>query len=366
MEIQNQQVFQKDIKEGIVKKPVRSKAGVTVLTVVLKPRKCNHGTCVYCPGGETTPQSYTDKSPAIMRAMAFNYDIEKQVSARLEALKKMNHPTDKIEVIILGGTFLQYETEYQEYVIKSTYDVLNGDKSNTLELAKKFNEKSEHRVVALCIENRPDNCSEEDINRMLSYGCTRVELGVQILDDEIYKKINRGHTVKDVVDATQRLKDAGFKIGYHIMPGLPFSNPKKDLNLFKKVFSDERFKPDQIKIYPCQIVEGSQLSVIYRKGRMDYETYSEDVLQNLVEKMLIEVPEYCRVMRIMREIPSDLIVNPSNTNLRKEISDDLKERGIKLREIRSREIGFQDFDFAKVSHPPTLNVVKYGASGGKE
>ena len=223
MQIKNQQIFQKELKEGIVKKPVRSVSGVTPLTVVLKPRGCNHGVCIYCPGGEKqgVPQSYTNKSPAIMRAMALNYDPYEQVKARLNVLKKMNHPTDKIEIIVLGGTFLQYEKDYQIKVIKACYDVLNGEISKNLEEAKKLNEKAESRVVALCIENRPDNCSEEEIKRMLNYGCTRVELGVQMPDDVLYKITNRGHTVKDVVDATQRLKDAGFKVGYHVMPGLP-------------------------------------------------------------------------------------------------------------------------------------------------
>jgi len=218
------------------KKPVRSKSGITPLSVVLKPKKCSHGNCLYCPGGNNIPQSYTDKSPAIMRARALNYDIKKQVQARLNSLIAMGHPTEKIELIIIGGTFLQYPMNYQYDTIKSCYDILNGKKSKNLEQAKKLNEKARHRIVALCIENRPDNCSSEDIKRMLKFGCTRVEIGVQILDNEIYKKVNRGHAIKDVIDATYRLKNAGFKVGYHIMPGLPYSNPKKDLKKFKLLF----------------------------------------------------------------------------------------------------------------------------------
>ncbi len=361
MEIVNQQVYQKEIRDGTVKKPVRSKAGVTVLTVVLKPRKCNHGTCVYCPGGETTPQSYTDKSPAIMRAMAFDYDVERQVYARLEALKKMNHPTDKIEVIILGGTFLQYETEYQEYVIKSTYDVLNGKKSKTLKAAKKLNENAEHRVVALCIENRPDNCSEEEIKRMLSYGTTRVEIGIQMPDDEIYKKINRGHNLQDVVDASKRLKDAGFKVGYHIMPGLPGSDPKKDIKLFKMIFDDGRFRPDQLKIYPCQIVEGAPLEKIAKVS--GYKPYDTETTKKVVEEMMKLIPEYCRIMRIMREIPKERVVEGiEKLDLRKDIEDDLKKDKFHLREIRSREVGFVK-ELGKKIH---LKTLKYESSGGDE
>ncbi|PIN90017.1 tRNA uridine(34) 5-carboxymethylaminomethyl modification radical SAM/GNAT enzyme Elp3 [Candidatus Pacearchaeota archaeon CG10_big_fil_rev_8_21_14_0_10_32_14] len=373
MEIANQQTYQKEVKEGTVKKPVRSKAGVTVLTVVLKPRKCNHGTCVYCPGGETTPQSYTDKSPAIMRAMAFDYDIVKQVSARLDALVKMNHPTDKIEVIILGGTFLQYEKEYQEYVIKSTYDVLNGDyayasrdtekrvRSKTLEAAKKLNEKAQHRVVALCIENRPDNCSEEEIKQMLRFGTTRVEIGIQMPDNEIYKNINRGHTLQDVIEASKRLKDAGFKVGYHIMPGLPGSDPKKDIKLFKMIFDDERFRPDQLKIYPCQIVAGAPLEKIAKVS--GYKPYDEKTTKKVVEEMMKLIPEYCRIMRIMREIPKELVVQGiEKLDLRKDIEDDLKKDNIHLREIRMREVGFQKILGKNIK----LKIIEYDSSGGKE
>ena len=373
MQIKNQQVLQKELREGIVKKPVRSKAGVTVLTVVLKPRKCDHGVCLYCPGGDDVPQSYTNKSPAIMRALALNYDVEKQVNARMKVLKEMNHPLDKIEVIILGGTFMQYDIEYQEYVIKTTYDLLNGDyayasrgtenikKSKNSEEAKKLNEKSKHRVVALCIENRPDNCSEGEIKRMLSYGCTRVELGVQILDDEIYKKINRGHTVKDVVDATQRLKDAGFKVGYHIMPGLPFSNPKKDLRLFKKVFSDEDFKPDQIKIYPCQVIKGSALEKNWKK--IGYKPYDKNQTRDVLEEMIKLIPEYCRVMRVMREIPPEkLVAGSDDIGLRSQVEKKLREDNSDVKEIRMREVGFNLPRVARLE----IDRVNYKASGGSE
>src|SRR3990167_5513581 len=226
------------------RKPVRSVSGVTPLTVVLKPRKCNHGTCVYCPGGDFVPQSYTNKSPAIMRALIFNFDPYEQVKNRLEMLENMGHPTDKIEIIILGGTFMQYIDYYKNEFIKRCFDALNGKEAINLNEAKKLNENAEHRCVAMCIENRPDNCSEEEIRKMLSYGTTRVEIGVQMPDDYLYLKTNRGHSVKDVVEATRALKNAGFKVGYHVMPGLPSSNVKKDLELFKMLFESRDFRPD--------------------------------------------------------------------------------------------------------------------------
>ncbi len=318
------------------KKPVRSVSGVTPLTVVLKPKKCDHGTCIYCPGGENVPQSYTDKSPAIMRALALKFDPYIQVKTRLETLKKMGHPTDKIELIIIGGTFLQYD---------------------------KINEISKHRCVAMCIENRPDNCSDEEIKRMLEFGCTRVEIGVQLPDDEIYKKVNRGHTVKDVVSATEKLKNAGFKVGYHFMPGLPYSNPKKDTKLFKELFRNENFRPDQLKIYPCQIVESSVLSKIYK--RIKYKPYTNEQIAKLLSKMIPEIPEYCRIMRIMREIPKEKMIseiNPINLDLRKDIEDNLRKNGVKINEIRLREIGFNETNSDKLK----LKIIKYNASKGKE
>ena len=321
------------------KKPVRTISGVTPLTVVLKPRKCNHGTCIYCPGGDYTPQSYTDKSPAIMRALTFAFDPYKQTEARLRALKAMGHPTDKIELIILGGTFLQYPVKYQYNFIKRCFDVLNGRDASNLEEAKKWNEKAKNRCVAMCIENRPDNCSQEEIKRMLEFGCTRVEIGVQILDDEIYKKIHRGHNVQDVIDATKALKNAGFKLGYHIMPGLPYSAPEKDIELFRKLFEDESFRPDQLKIYPCQIVRDSPLEKMYQ--RINYKPYNEKQTKEIVKEMMKIIPGYCRVMRIMREIPGEkMVFDPVKLDLRKDIEEELRISNTKIKEIRMREIGF--------------------------
>ena len=256
-------------RKNEIRKPTKTISGITPVAVMLPPRKCNHGSCVYCPNLDV-PQSYTPKSPAVMRAMIFNYDAYKQIEARLKSYKAMNHPTDKIELIIMGGTFLEYPEKFQNEFVKKCYDALNNKKSKNLKEAQKRNEKTKHRCVALCIETRPDVCSEKDIERIRRWGATRVELGVQIIDDKIYAKIKRGHKVKDVIDATKRLKDAGFKVGYHIMPGLPGSTPAKDLKLFKKLFSDERFKPDQLKLYPCQVMPGSELEKWYWEKKLSH------------------------------------------------------------------------------------------------
>jgi len=354
-------------KLGEVRKPSKTLAGVTPIAVMCKPRACKHGICLYCPS-LNVPQSYTPLSPATIRAKMLLYNPLKQVQARLKAFKLMNHPTDKIELIIMGGTFLDYPVKYQNNFVKQCYDALNEKISKNLEQAKKLNEKAKHRCVALCIETRPDVCGRKEITRLLNFGCTRVELGVQCLDNKIYKKVNRGHTIKDVIDATKRLRDAGFKIGYHIMPGIPGSNPKKDLQMFRKIFSDENFKPDQLKIYPCQVIKGSRLEKEYKKGR--YKPYAKEQIENLLIKMLKIVPEYCRVMRIMREIPPVfLAAGTIRIDLRRDVEAYLKKNKIKLKEIRFREVGFALRDKSrkqKVSTATKIKKLEYKAGKGKE
>lgn len=347
-----------------MRKPTRTISGVTPLAVMLPPRKCNHGACVYCPT-LNAPQSYTPLSPAVMRAASLKYDPIKQVENRLNSFKVMKHPTDKIELIIMGGTFLQYPLAFQEEFIKKCFDALNGKKSKTLSEAKKLNETTKNRCTALCIETRPDQCSEDEIKRMLHFGATRVELGVQAIDDEIYKLTKRGHQIKDVVDATKRLKKAGFKVGYHLMPGIPGSNPKKDLQLARKIFSDKRFKPDQIKVYPCQVLKGSELEKWFYEKK--YIPYTKEQTSKLLIDILKSVPRYCRAMRIMREIPpSYLVAGLINIDLRKDIEEEIRRKKIKISEIRFREVGFALRDGREINHKIKLKKTVYLASDGKE
>ena len=343
-----------------VRKPTKTISGITPVAVMLPPRKCEHGICLYCPSLDV-PQSYTPKSPVVMRASEVNYDACKQVKARIKAFEVMHHPTEKIELIIMGGTFLEYPKKFKHDFIKKCYDALNGKISKNLEQAQKLNEKTKHRCVALCVETRPDECTGY-IREMRKFGVTRVELGVQMPDDKIYRKIKRGHSVKDVADATRELKNAGFKVGYHIMPGLPGSNPKKDLQLFKKLFSDERFKPDQLKIYPCQVIKGSKLEEEYWKKK--YKPYTKEQLEEILKKMLALIPRYCRVMRMMREIPPEyLVAGTTRIDLRKEIENEIRMNKDKIKEIRFREIGFNKIGD---SENLKLKITKYKASGGDE
>ncbi len=359
-----------NIKLGEIRKPSKTLAGVTPLAVMLKPKKCEHGTCIYCPQ-LNVPQSYTPLSPPVIRAKMLNYSPLKQVKARLKAYKLMNHPTDKIELIIMGGTFLEYPKKYQSWFIKQCYDALNNKKSKNLEESKRLNEKSKNRCVALCIETRPDKCGKKEIKRILKFGATRVELGVQAIDNKIYKKINRGHNVKDVIESTELLRNSGFKIGYHIMPGLPGSNQKKDLQMIDKIFSSQDFKPDQLKVYPCQVLKNSELEKVYQKGK--FKPYSTKQTKSLLIKIMKKVPEYCRVMRIMREIPPPYLTSGiKRIDLRAEVEKQLRKGKNKIKEIRFREIGFNlnriktTKTKEKINTELKIKKTEYKAGKGKE
>jgi len=347
-----------------MRKPTRTISGVAPLAVMIGPNKCPHGTCIYCPS-LNAPQSYTPDSPAVLRAKKVNYNPFIQVKDRISILKSMGHPTEKIEMIIMGGTFLSLPIKLQYDFIKSCYDALNEEKSETLEQAKQLNENAKHRCVALCIETRPDVCGKNEIKRLLEFGCTRVELGVQAIDDKIYDIIKRGHKVKDVIKATANLKRAGFKVGYHLMPGLPASNPRKDIKMFKEIFKNPNYRPDQIKIYPCQIIKGSLLEEWYKKGL--YKPYERETIKKIIMEMLKETPEYCRIMRIMREIPLNyLVCGTDKMDLRNEIEKEIIVKKIKLKEIRFREVGIALRREEKIDNKIEINIKDYEASGGKE
>ena len=357
-----------------IKKPSKTISGITPVAIMLPPRPCDHGSCIYCPNLDV-PQSYTPKSPVVLRASALKYDSYKQVKSRIETYKALKHPTEKIEIIIMGGTFLEYPDDFQEKFIKGIYDALNmpqhsakgtssGAKSKTLEQAQKLNETAKHRCVALCIETRP-NKAVPFINKMRKWGATRIELGVQAADDKIYKITKRGHKIKDIIQATKALKQAGFKIGYHLMPGLPGSNPKKDIKLFKRMFNNSNFKPDQIKIYPCQVMPGSELEQMYWNGK--YKPYDKETIKNILIKMMKLTPRYTRIMRIMREIHPDYITaGTKRIDLRGEIEQEFKKSNTKLNEIKSREIGIAIRNKENINQDLKIKITKYKASEGTE
>jgi elongator complex protein 3 len=345
-----------------MKKFARTISGVTPVAVMTQPMKCP-GQCIYCPTYPAIPQSYTPGSPAVLRAKKCDFDAKKQVQLRLRVLAEMGHPTDKIELIVMGGTFLAYPEDYQYQFIKDCLDALNDEGSADLEEAKRLNETTKHRCTGLCIETRPDWCRQEEIDRMLQFGTTRVELGVQTLDDEIYRLVRRGHKVEDVIQATALLREHGFKVHYHWMPGLPGSTPEKDLALSKELFNDARFRPDGLKLYPTMVVEGTELERWYRENR--YQPYDTKTLIALMVDIKSIVPKYVRISRVLRDIPAKFITAGCKDSLRGVIKQRMKQQAIECKCIRCREYGHRAQDGWEIGEPWMVRM-DYEASGGKE
>jgi elongator complex protein 3 len=345
-----------------MKKTTRTISGITPVAVMTKPVTCP-GHCVYCPTFSATPQSYTPESPAVLRARQCGFDAKKQVGSRLKTLTEMGHPIDKIELIIMGGTFPATPTDYQYQFIKDCFDALNGRDTVNLDEAKRLNETSAHRCTGLCIETRPDFCGQEEIDRMLDFGTTRVELGVQMLNDEVYRTVKRGHTVEDVANASALLRENAIKVHYHWMPGLPGSNPQEDLRLSAEIFEDSRFRPDGLKIYPTMVVEGTELEKWYQDKR--YQPYDNEVMMDLIAHIKSLVPKYVRISRVLRDIPSKFIVGGLRDSMRDPLRQRMEKMGLRCRCIRCREYGFRVRDKRETGEPQLVRL-DYEASGGKE
>ena len=385
------------ILEKILKKrTIRTMSGIAPVAVLTKPYPCP-GKCAYCPTEKDVPQSYLSNEPAVMRAIRCNYNPYKQVQMRLQALEANGHQPTKIELIVIGGTWSVLPDNYKYWYIASCFKACNDYPHVILSVAKNLennnsfmnysqqkshgilhseasefrmttlkkilleqqnlNEKSKYQIIGLTLETRPDHINEKELWQMRELGCTRVELGVQAIDDKILKLNKRGHGVKEIAEATKMLKNFGFKVTYHIMPGLPGSTAKKDLAMFKKLFSDERFQPDQIKFYPTVVTRGSLLYRWWKAGK--YKPYTDKALQNLIIKCKEIVPPYVRIIRLIRDIPKESIIAGNTiTNLRQI----MKDRGAKCNCIRCREAGDRKFKINDLK----LIIKKYQASGGTE
>ena len=351
------------------RKAVRSISGVTVIAVVTKPHSCPHGKCAYCPGGppQDVPSAYVGREPAIMRGLQHSFDPFLQVKNRIEQLQAIGHVVDKSEIVIMGGTFPATSLDYQERFVQRCLDAITYTKSFTLQQAKKNAEKSKIQNVGITVETRPDIAREKHIDHMLSMGVTRVELGVQNIYDDIYNLVGRGHTVQDVIDATRKLKDAGLKVTYHLMPGLPGSNFERDLRAFKKIFESPHFKPDMIKIYPCLVLKGTKVYDWWKKGK--YEPYTNEEATQLIVEVKKFIPPWIRIMRIQRDIPAFLIeAGVNRSNLRELVQQKLKEEGVQCRCIRCREVGHRWLREKMKPNPNNIQiqVTKEKASDGIE
>lgn len=376
----------------IKKKPTRTLSGVAIVAVMCRPHECPHGRCLYCPESEKAPPSYTGEEPAALRARMFKFNPYQQVYNRLLQLESIGHPLDKVELIIMGGTFPASFLCYQEWFVTKCFQAMNDfglkdpEKKNfgsitgnlendcQLKIPENFtyledvqidNETSSVRCVGMTFETRPDYCKTHDVDRMLQMGVTRVELGVQTIYNFIYHRIQRGHRVEDVVESTRILRDSGIKVAMHLMPGL-FSDEKRDLRIFKRIFSDERFKPDMLKIYPCLVTEGSKLHELWQKG--DYEPYTTEEAVDLIVKVKKILPKWVRTMRIQRDIPSPLIeAGVKKSNLGELVYRKLDEEKVNCQCIRCREVGHRaSFGFMPKMENIRLLKEKYGAGGGQE
>lgn len=348
-------------------KQVRNISGISVIAVMSKPLPCPpQAQCIYCPGGVDfgSPKSYTGKEPAAMRGAQNNYDPFMQVRSRVGQLEALGHRTSKSEVVVMGGTFLSFPDDYQRSFIKGVYDGLNGDVSESMEAAMEKNVNAARRCVGLTFETRPDFCRQQHVDLMLDYGATRVELGVQILDDKVLLRVHRGNTVKDIREAFRVAKDAGFKIVAHMMPGLPFTSPERDLASFKRLFFEDDFKPDMLKIYPTLVIRSAKLYDMYFKGL--YRPLDEEGAVELLAKVKEIVPPWIRIMRIQRDIPAYMIEGGVTAgNLRELVHRKLKADGKRCNCIRCREVGLNGISAV---NPDSFRMkrIDYPASGGSE
>ncbi len=353
----------KEIHVLLKRKPMRTLSGVTPIAVMIRPEGSCNWQCIYCPFTGKAAKSYTGDEPAALRSRQNDYDAFKQARARLHQFEIGGHATDKCEVIVMGGTFLAMDKGYKTGFIKGIYDALNETKSDSIEDAKLINETAPHRVVGLTIETRPDVCTKEHIDEVLSYGATRVELGVQHPDDDLYKRTKRGHLTHHVVSATTNLKNAAFKVLYHVMPGQPGSSPQKDIEMVRRLFSDQSFRPDMVKIYPTLVIKGTELYDQMQRG--EFEPYSSEEAADVISEFYRHIPRYVRVMRIQRDIPAPNIADGvKKSNLREMVEERIRRKNIVPQEIRMREIGltkrkFDEDDFS-------LKRLDYGANGGRE
>jgi elongator complex protein 3 len=344
---------------------VRTISGIAIVAVMTKPSPCP-GKCIYCPEVNGAPKSYTGREPAAMRGAQNDYIPKKQVQARLDQLKSIGHPLDKIHLVIMGGTFLATPLEYQEHFVKECIDGITGKTSNDLIVAQKNAETSIRRNTGITFETRPDYCTGTHVSKILELGGTFVEIGVQTLSDQIMQYIQRHHTIKEVEAAIRYSRDGGLKVTVHMMPNL-FQTPDEDRLMFKTLYTDPRFIPDAIKIYPTLVLRNTRLFEQWEKGT--YVPYNSDDVVDVVASIKSITPPFVRIQRIQRDIPAYLILDGvSHGNLREIARQRLTELNQQCSCIRCREVGHQinlgDYSWRDKEHD--YHFYEYPASNGIE
>jgi elongator complex protein 3 len=341
-------------------KPIRTLSGVTTVTVLTKPYACP-GKCIFCPTDIRMPKSYLPDEPGAMRALQHEFDPYEQTFARLEALHAIGHPTDKIELLILGGTWSAYRRDYQEWFVKRCLEAMNGYESATLAEAQALNAHAQHRNVGLVVETRPDHVDAEEIAHLRRLGVTKVQMGAQSMDDRILTLNRRGHTVAETRRAVSLLRAAGFKIVLHWMPNLLGATPESDRRDFQRLWDADGPRPDEIKIYPCQLLANAELYETWQQGA--YTPYSTETLIRLIADVKPSIPRYCRVNRVIRDIPStNVVAGNKRTSLRQDVHRELERRGTRCQCIRCREIRGRQVDVSSM----TIDHQAYSAGGARE
>jgi len=372
----------------VQRKPVRTASGVSPVAIMTSPKLCPHGKCLYCPGGPasefSSAQSYTGHEPAAARGEQNDYDPYGQVTLRLEQLRKIGHPVDKVELILMGGTMTARSHDYQEWFVKRALQAMNdydldarpepaegesfapdpADQSfEYLEDVITRNETNAIRNIGTTFETKPDWCDPEQINRMLDLGGTKVEVGVQTTYERINREMHRGHGNEASRNANRRLRDAAFKVGFHMMPGQPGMTKEMCIEDFRQLFSAPEWRPDYLKIYPTLVVEGTRVYDQWRRD--DFEPLSNEAAADVVAEAMAHVPKYTRLQRVQRDIPADFIEGGVwKSNLRQLADKRAEEKGIVQRDIRAREVGHNDAD--PDPDDVELDVLTYEAGGGTE
>ncbi len=362
-----------NIERALRVKDVRTDSGVAPITVLTKPYPCP-GNCVYCPTEYRMPKSYISSEPAAARALSLEFDPYEQVKQRVQALERNGHTANKIELIVKGGTWSAYPKDYREWFITRCFEAANElgntplSKGNNhtecdLENSQLINQTAAYRIIGLTIETRPDHITAEEVIHLRNLGVTRVELGLQIINDRILKLTGRGTTVADSANAIALLKAAACKVDVHIMPGQPGATLKDDLDSFKLLFDDTRFRPDMIKIYPCVVLPNSELYEWFKRG--DFKPLEGHDLRELLIQMQSQIPYYCRVSRLIRDFPTqDIAEGNKQSNLRESLESEMKRRGIFCKCLRCREVGHVPGDHGQ--DKTRLFEERYENAGGTE
>ncbi|XP_013404990.1 elongator complex protein 3 isoform X2 [Lingula anatina] len=369
------QQYKKVLLPKLKAKPVRTASGIAVVAVMCKPHRCPHiamtgNICVYCPGGpdsdfEYSTQSYTGYEPTSMRAIRARYNPYLQTRHRVEQLKQLGHSVDKVEFIVMGGTFMSLQEEYRDFFIRNLHDAFSGHTSNNVDEAVKYSEKSRTKCIGITIETRPDYCLKKHLSDMLKYGCTRLEIGVQSVYEDVARDTNRGHTVKAVTESFQMSKDAGFKVVAHMMPDLPNVGLERDIEQFIEFFENPAFRADGLKLYPTLVIRGTGLYELWKTGR--YKSYPPSTLVDLVARILALVPPWTRVYRVQRDIPMPLVSSGvEHGNLRELALARMKDLGTECRDVRTREVGIQEIHNKVRPYEVELIRRDYCANGGWE